>query len=106
MHGVILTSFLQKKYDLLFLLIYKLFSFFSCHYILIIDDLIYQSNNFVINIELLKISINILLDYIFTIDQEGFIFHILSFLSFYTLYITVSIIPFILMRIVKKYLLE
>ena len=100
-NGVALSALYTKKYDIIFLLLYKVFSFFLCCYIFAIDDLVSHYQDMVVNIDLVKSSWNIFIGY-FLITSEGVSFLIFEMLFFFSLYVAISAIPFILLRIIKS----
>jgi hypothetical protein len=100
-HGIILASIHTKNYDIIFLLFFKIFSFFSCYFLIAIDDIIYQDHNVVINFEFFRRAMDIFINSIFETGQEGLLFSISMILPTFILYVAISIIPFIIIRIIK-----
>jgi hypothetical protein len=101
--GIILSALHKKNYDIFYLIFFKIFSFFSCNFILEIEDLIYQKHSILINFDLLKRALSIIKNSFFIIGPEGFLNSIMATLLL--LYFSISIIPFILVRIIKKNIL-
>jgi hypothetical protein len=103
--GIILSALYKKNYDIFYLIFFKILSFFSCSFILAVEDLIYQKHSILINFDLLKGALNIVKNSFLTIGPEGFLNSVMTTLSFLLLYFLISIIPFILVRIIKKNIL-
>jgi len=100
-NGIALSALYTKKYDVVVIFIYKFLSFFLCHYFFAVDDLIFNNQDLVVNIDLFRNSISIFTGY-FSVPPEGVLFLFFGMLFFFSMYVAVSVIPFIFLRMIKN----
>jgi len=100
--GVVLSSLFKKNYDIIALLLYKLFSFFICLYIIVLDDIIYQNKYF--DYVFLRDAINMMAASYFRIGTGNI--DVLFLLAIFMVYVVISIIPFILIRASKTIMVK
>jgi len=100
--GILLASSYKKNYDILFLLLFKIFSYFPSLYIAILEGEVFNAPSLCVLIHL-QSAMTILINSFFTIASADSIFsQILLMFWLLPVYMALSIVPFILTRILKK----
>lgn|GEM_PF-5849553 len=103
LHAVFLAALYKKNYDIIFLLLYKIFSYFPYLYIIVLEEEIFHANY----LELFVLFNNatvVFVNSFFTVSPTGCLFFrvVPTVWPFLPMYIAFSIIPFVLARILTK----
>ena len=103
MHGVLLAILHAKKYDVVFLLAYKLFSYFPClFYAAVIEDRMINRHSLTIFASAKNAMAVLANSYLTWPLSENLFLHITKMFWPLPIYIAISIVPFVLARMVKE----